>query len=54
MTSLPAHELDLFLNSVTAAVDLARQGYPAAGFQDLWYALERARVEGEGEEWGRT
>jgi hypothetical protein len=40
---IPELELDLFLNTVTVAVDAAAVGEWVAGYWELVYGLERAR-----------
>jgi hypothetical protein len=48
---LPRNELDLFLVMVEDAVDLAREGDAADGYEMLLAGLHRAR-DVEGEPWG--
>jgi hypothetical protein len=48
---LPAHELDTFLITVEEAIDLARTGQAADGYQALLAGLYRAKEAG-GKPWG--
>jgi hypothetical protein len=50
-TMLPIHELETFLITVEEAVDLARDGDAADGYEALLAGLHRAR-EAEDEPWG--
>lgn len=42
-TTIPDHELELLINTVTEAVDHATEGRTSEGYQSLAYGLERAR-----------
>lgn len=49
---MPDHELSAFLMTVTQAVDLARDGAPAAGYEVLLAGLQRAEgLHAEGLSW---
>jgi hypothetical protein len=52
-TRLPEHELTTFLVTIMEAVDLARDGDVAAGYEALLAGLHRAeQVRDDGKPWG--
>jgi hypothetical protein len=53
VTLIPDHELDLFTNTVDAAVSRANCGDVAGGHDELLHGLQRAEAARDnGEAWG--